>query len=494
MKNISLIILLTSLVFNSIAQSAEFGYSEEFSIWETTDFVIRDYNITIDKNNTMHMVYSADISSNFGKIYYIKSIDLGVTWTTPIDISNNQEKWTLDPHIAADNENNLYVTFSYDVGDYTNTKVVFKKFDGQNWSIGDTITENIMGATNGSIIINSENKVFCFFNCYHTVCYKIYDNNSWSELHVVVEGQEDNTFSLEKIISDSLDNFYCLIANSYSQGNYFTPKLLFCKYSNEIWNDFVQISDSAFNGSDICLDNENEPHIVWNEYLSHTVRPIQGTYYKEFANGSWLNKKLINTGEKLEYCAIACDINNNNKIVNQYSFRVHPQHSNNERLYLHYIYYYANSIWFRNAFMYNDMKIQQSANKFIKKDNLLFLFYKGRPHVDSIGRICYRTYESGNQGITTIKEKSQQIIIYPNPTNNEINIEFYLNKPEQVKIELYDTSGKLIEILSDKPGTQGNNLLTLKSKSIQRKEVNTGFYIIKLSYGENCYSQKIVFN
>ncbi len=126
MKNISLIILLISLVFNSIAQSAEFGYSEECSIWETTDFVIRDYNITIDKNNTMHMVYSTDISSNFGKIYYIKSIDLGVTWTNPIDISNNQEKWTLDPHIAADNENNLYVTFSYDVGDYTNTKVVFK--------------------------------------------------------------------------------------------------------------------------------------------------------------------------------------------------------------------------------------------------------------------------------------------------------------------------------------------------------------------------------
>ncbi len=150
------------------------------------------------------------------------------------------------------------------------------------------------------------------------------------------------------------------MANSYSQGNYFTPKLLFCKYSNAMWNDFVQISDSAFNGSDICLDNENEPHIVWNEYLSHTVRPIQGTYYKEFANGSWLNKKLINTGEKLEYCAIACDINNNNKIVNQYSFRVHPQYSNNERLYLHYIYYYANSIWFRNAFMYNDMEIQRS--------------------------------------------------------------------------------------------------------------------------------------
>ncbi len=124
----------------------------------------------------------------------------------------------------------------------------------------------------------------------------------------------------------------------------------------------------------------------------------------------------------------------------------------------------------------------------------MFLFYKGRPHVDSIGRICYRTYESGNQEITTIKEKSQQIIIYPNPTNNVINIEFYLNKPEQVKIGLYDMSGKLIEILSDKPGTQGNNLLTLKSKALQRKEVNTGFYIIKLSYGKNCYSQRIVFN
>lgn len=500
MKNLTItltILFFTLISVHSLAQRAPYDYDDPITVYtQEVDKPISRFDVAIDNHGVIHCVMSIKIASNFYKIFYIKSEDDGISWTEPIDISNNNEKWVTVPKIVCDTVGHLYVVFTYDVGDYSKTKVVFKKFDGEYWSTGDTITQGMNGATDGLITL-SNSKVYCFFSHYHTICYKIFENGIWSQTYKICEGANNNRYYAYKVVTDDNGNLHC-IGSHTSELSSGTPIVFYTKYENEVWSDLILFSDTTSLDMDICIDNENEPHIVWREQMANVVPPISGFYYSEYRDGSWLHKKLLNASPTISENAIIADANNEIKMVNSVT-----QKLRNDSYYFHRHYRYYNGRWFNYELEYGSYleSTPTGKNLLVKHENTIYLFYirlidtiinNNNEYLSSI-YLRKKTTETDDIEISKIPDNIR-LNVYPNPTNNEINIEFYLNKPEQVKIGLYDMSGKLIEILSDKPGTQGNNLLTLKSKALQRKEVNTGFYIIKLSYGKNCYSQRIVFN
>jgi hypothetical protein len=64
-------------------------------------------DLCIDNNGILHCVFTHKIASNWRKIYYTKSTDDGITWTTPEDISLNPDTSLMNPHIVADTNNIL---------------------------------------------------------------------------------------------------------------------------------------------------------------------------------------------------------------------------------------------------------------------------------------------------------------------------------------------------------------------------------------------------
>lgn len=61
-----------------------------------------------DKNGTLHCVYTTD---NPTEVFYTCSGDNGTTWSTPVDLSNSETVSSLEPTLALDKTNTVYVAW-----------------------------------------------------------------------------------------------------------------------------------------------------------------------------------------------------------------------------------------------------------------------------------------------------------------------------------------------------------------------------------------------
>ena len=76
---------------------------------------------------------------------------------------------------------------------------------------------------------------------------------------------------------------------------------------------------------------------------------------------------------------------------------------------------------------------------------------------------------------------------YPNPFNPTTNIDYSINKASNIKITIYDVSGRMVEILESGYKNQGNyNLLWNASNK------SSGIYYIQIQSDENVVTEKIV--
>lgn len=76
---------------------------------------------------------------------------------------------------------------------------------------------------------------------------------------------------------------------------------------------------------------------------------------------------------------------------------------------------------------------------------------------------------------------------YPNPFNPATTIEFYLQKPSQVKVVLYDALGKEIKTLIAGFKTSGKHQLTFNAEGL-----SSGIYYYKIINGNRSETKKLV--
>jgi hypothetical protein len=92
----------------------------------------------------------------------------------------------------------------------------------------------------------------------------------------------------------------------------------------------------------------------------------------------------------------------------------------------------------------------------------------------------------GSPGVVSINELSNNSIIssvYPNPSDNEMIIEF-ANSNTTHRIELFDVTGKLISYNE----TEQSNFI------IKKNTISAGLYFLKITTKtENTTTQKIIF-
>ena len=88
--------------------------------------------------------------------------------------------------------------------------------------------------------------------------------------------------------------------------------------------------------------------------------------------------------------------------------------------------------------------------------------------------------------IQDIKNNNSDILIYPNPVTSKINIQFYLKEKQQIKIQLFDISGKQQTTIFNKMYTSGEHTINENLDYIP-----TGVYICRLT-GKQFISQKLV--
>lgn len=97
-----------------------------------------------------------------------------------------------------------------------------------------------------------------------------------------------------------------------------------------------------------------------------------------------------------------------------------------------------------------------------------------------------RVKETGTTSVSNLNNNLNQLIVYPNPVSDILNINFELNNSTATKIEILDFSGKQLGI------TLNENLKGMVSKQINTTEFKSGIYFVKIQSENETVTKKII--
>lgn len=93
--------------------------------------------------------------------------------------------------------------------------------------------------------------------------------------------------------------------------------------------------------------------------------------------------------------------------------------------------------------------------------------------------------------INSIKkyDADKYMSLYPVPATNDLFVKLVLENEQDANIEIYDISGKLIQIVSKEKLASGNHLIKTDVSSMEN-----GIYFVKIKTADKCLSKKFVVN
>lgn len=97
-----------------------------------------------------------------------------------------------------------------------------------------------------------------------------------------------------------------------------------------------------------------------------------------------------------------------------------------------------------------------------------------------------RVKETGTASVYNLNNNFNQVIVYPNPVTDILNINFDLNNSTASKIEILDLSGKQVAVIADE------NLTGMVSKQINTTEFKSGIYFVKIQSENETITKKFI--
>lgn len=139
---------------------------------------------------------------------------------------------------------------------------------------------------------------------------------------------------------------------------------------------------------------------------------------------------------------------------------------------------------------YTDWKNQVLVN-ILNPSQTTTVAADGRVHLYAPARgYAVWVLQSENMALRTanpnpVKEVVTETKVYPNPSASQVNIEFSTAENEKVVLEIYDASGRLVNILTNNVLEEGRHKKLFTAK-------NAGVYTYKLKRGEKTETGQIL--
>jgi len=81
---------------------------------------------------------------------------------------------------------------------------------------------------------------------------------------------------------------------------------------------------------------------------------------------------------------------------------------------------------------------------------------------------------------------------YPNPFNSSTAIKFGLPEQARVKIEIYDTLGRLVRTLTDETLSAGYHRVVWNGRNDSAEQVSSGAYLVRLQTGARILDKRMI--
>ncbi|MEZ5083676.1 MAG: T9SS type A sorting domain-containing protein [Bacteroidales bacterium] len=442
-------------------------------------------DLCIDKNGTLHCVFTHKLASNWRKIYYTKSTNDGETWTTPEDISLNPDTTLYSPHIVADTNNRLYVTYDYNSGSPAALLIKLKYFDGNQWSEAFTVSEGMFGSEYNQMFIDKNNRIYVFW-IYQTekTYYRYFENNIWSEIIYPYPGNFNLIFSSAKI--DVNNNLLCV--GSYSQpGPPVIPQTtIFFKYDyfDDEWSEKTFISSptdyGGDGGMDIDLFSNSFPAVTYRQRTYGTGPFNDSTMYTFFNGSTWSEPDLV-VNDPYEQ-KIAIDPYNRVHIIDREKLETGTKLVHYQKI---------NNMW--QGYIIDEADNLTSFPDLTYANGQLYLLYN-KSDIPELSDIYISKFDI-TTGIKNDPDHSRikTLDIYPNPFKTQTTIEFKTNKQQQINVSIFNLNGQHIKTLMNENTQPGTYRLLWNGKGKNGKEywVIPGLYLVRLQSGRNIITKPV---
>ena len=257
-----LVFILILLIFDSVAT-----YSQSWTNPVNVSSAGSNDNpsLAISTDGTLHCVWSHAKGAYLSTLFYSKSTDNGTTWSEPLDITANYNKWLGSANIVCDSFNNLYVSYDYDLFNYTQTKVFYKKFNGFSWGDSIRLSGALNGVWNNRLTIDQNNKVYCFWygGISSGISYICIENGIAGNI-INPYSTQGKQIRLSKATCDNSNNVHCIgtVYNPSNPSDF--PQSIYFNSVNGDWSD-IQLLTSVRTtlDNDLSLNKAGIPDFVF---------------------------------------------------------------------------------------------------------------------------------------------------------------------------------------------------------------------------------------
>ncbi|MFU8844646.1 MAG: T9SS type A sorting domain-containing protein [Bacteroidales bacterium] len=458
-------------------------WSEPSVIWakpllaQRTDFIF-------DLDGNIHCVWSTKHGTNYYLIYHSRSTDDGETWSNPISPSQNSSMWMTQPHIVCDSDNQLHLTYDHNVGSIINLQIIHKVYNGIHWGAADTVTIGEAGFEHNRLAIDKDDRLYCFWftggtsNGRARYRYKDKGSGTWSE---TIQPYSDSLkVFIQKVIIDDNNTIHCVgstnvLGNSWYHISYFNT-------SGGIWNPIENVGPlTTGNKSDMALDNQNHPHVVWQHKGLQSPPGTDSTMYRYFDGTTWPESEfIVQQGAQMAVCVD--HYNNKHIVVSQKS----------EAGYQLVHYRYLAGSWVGQVI--DEHEYSHYDPKLIHRGSKLYLVHcMTDTIVGNTGhtRIVMRQYDI----VTAQKEIENQTVdrlnVFPNPFGYQTNIHFEILNKARVNVQVYNIKGELQTTLFSSEREPGKIELTWDGTDSYGMRVPSGIYMVKIVAADKTFLNKV---
>jgi hypothetical protein len=477
------IFLLLFLISSSLP--AQQQWTEPLNISNLGGYSM-DPDMVIDHNGVIHVVWSYQNSAFHWLIMYTCSEDDGLTWAEPLDLLQNTDLWMLQPHIACDSKNNLYVTYTHDGNSWTPEGRLIKMltFDGYQWSEPITVSEGMPGSHYPKVLLDDNDDVYVFWGYLSDEMYYRYRKGyHWSDIYCPYCDSTDRYYFSDGI--EVYDNLIHLVGSSMSY-NYYGERPQYYEYNlvNNLWAYPEMINnDTIVVDIDLSINKSLVPESAYRKIETNPMYGSDATKHTKKEGNNWSTPDLVSGTDKRQVGQqITIDQNNCVHVVETEYY----VSSELETELVHY--YKMDNIWMAQPIDSSDNLCNYPILLFSR--NRLYVVYWWHSEELDEGYIRF----SKNDIITNIKEEPQhqtELTIYPNPGRDNIYIEFYNEKQQHIDLSVFDMTGKhIITLVSEtKPPGKCRQLWKVTDKN--RKEDAPRLYLIRLISGRNTVTRTV---
>lgn len=489
---ISIIIILSHFGF---LLSQDFQWEEPVKISNNPKGWCISPTICNDSNGNLYVAYYHYNLRESSRLYF--NWFNGDSWQGVDTLYQDQNHDVYYPKLVCDFENNLHMSVNISYGEYG--RIYYMNKEGSKWSDLIQISVDSLGNTwDHDIVVDNSGKVYIFFHA-NDIYYRTYDDSVLSDpINVTYLDLNDYTAFNPKIAIDPENNLY--LTYLLRDEDVDSTDVYFSKFDGNFWSDPVNISQNENLSSlnqDLILDSQSQTHVVWEQHQSKldtvlgnpTIVYFYEIFYSINKGGIWSTPENISNIPKSTSSLPKIDIYKDQPLV--FFQTSYDDVSGQDK----YHSYKINEEWIVEKWDV-DFNTTNLFDFFVSSFDTIHIATSSLP----ITQRADMEYVRGFVNPTSIKPTfitlpaTLHLKNYPNPFNNETKIQFYLDKPDNIEVNIFDITGKLVKtIASNQRLNSGMYLYYWDATNILGKEVSSGIYfLIILRNSELVNSRKII--